>query len=385
MLVTRQWMLEKYSYYNDLLWNGELPPVAFIINNSTKTWGYATYKFDLWNDKVTPVSITMSNKFDSPEKVKISTLIHEMIHIADYYFNPHHFVRNGRKITGRQYDAHGYIYFIPQMNRINKILENEGIVISTCVTKEEQNQSQLNSVEKEKIKRKIENGVHVFVNKLKVNKGTYEYTVAVVHSSKYYEWKNYINASDWWHNEFQYTDDYLTTNERLAQKRTKKLGYSAYLATTLDNYIEKFNLKLNGRIYGDEPEQPTVKEPIAKQVEEPATVNTINDESHVVPMFRFKTAQGKLIELKNVTKAEIRLYLQGQFPNWGDKIIDNIMSHKSCYPMGENVVNLTEQELKEIAEDVVNNLNNSQTNQIPGQRRSKVKQISKYEYEESIE
>ena len=37
--------------------------------------------------------------------------------------------------------------------------------------------------------------------------------------------------------------------------------------------------------------------------------------------------------------------------------------------------NLTEQELKEITEDVVNTVTNNQTNQIPGQRRSKVKKV----------
>lgn len=82
MLVTIQWMREKYNYYNDLLFEGNLPSINFYINNSRKTWGYATYRFDLYNDIVRAVSITMSNKFDSPEKVKIATLIHEMIHLS---------------------------------------------------------------------------------------------------------------------------------------------------------------------------------------------------------------------------------------------------------------------------------------------------------------
>ena len=43
------------------------------------------------------VSITMSNKFDSPEKVKIATLIHEMIHISDYTFNPAILSETGEK------------------------------------------------------------------------------------------------------------------------------------------------------------------------------------------------------------------------------------------------------------------------------------------------
>ena len=39
MLVTIQWMREKYNYYNDLLFEGNLPSISFYINNSRKTWG----------------------------------------------------------------------------------------------------------------------------------------------------------------------------------------------------------------------------------------------------------------------------------------------------------------------------------------------------------
>ena len=381
MLVTRQWMREKYEYYNNLLWNGELPSISFIINNSRKTWGYATYRFDLWNDTVYATSITMSNKFDSPEKVKLATLIHEMIHIADYTFNPHHFVRNGRKVSGRSYDAHGYIYFIPQMNRINKMLANEGIVISTHVTEEERSQSELNPVEKARIKNKIDSGVHVLVSKLKnPTYKSYEYTMAVVQNTMLGPWINYVTTSDWWASEFLYTDDYLTDNETLAMRRSKKVGISSYLTISVDNLIEKYNLKLNRRIYdseSNEPDEPEV-EPI-----KPQETPVVNNQPHLVPVFRFKTSQGDVIELKNKTKEEIETFLRGKFPNWPDKTIETIMNHKSCYPMGENKIKLTESDIVEMVEEVVDNL--TDTSKIPGQRRSKVKQVGQYEYEESIE
>ena len=381
MLVTIQWMYEKYNYYNDLLFEGNLPSINFYINNSRKTWGYATYRFDLYHNRVWAVSITMSNKFDSPEKVKIATLIHEMIHIADYTFNPHHFIRNGRKVSGRSYDAHGYIYFIPQMNRINQMLKNEGIVISTNVTEEEINQSELNSAAKAHIKNKIESGVHVLISKLK--KQDYkncEYTMAVVQNSMFPQWKNYITNSEWWASEFLYTDDYLTDSETLAMKRSRKVGYSSYLEIPLDNLIEKYNLKLNGRIYGEEPESE-VEPIVSRKAEEP-----INNEPHLIPLFRFKTNQGNTIEIKNRTKEEIELILRTKFPNWSDKTIQTIMNLKSCYPMGESKVKLTESDIAKMVEEVVNNLTNNETTaQVPGQRRSKIKQIGQYEYEESIE
>ena len=62
------------------------------------------------------------------------------------------------------------------------------------------------------------------------------------------------------------------------------------------------------------------------------------------------------------------------------------MNHKTCYPMGENKVKLTESDIAKMVEEVVNSLTNNETTaQVPGQRRSKIKQIGQYEYEESIE
>ena len=269
------------------------------------------------------------------------------------------------------------------MNRINQMLKNEGIVISTNVTEEEQNQSELNPIEKARIKNKIESGVHVLISKLKTqNCKNYEYTMAVVQNSMFPQWKNYITNSEWWANEFLYTDDYLTDNETLAMKRSKRIGYSTYLVIPLDNLIKKYNLKLNGRIYDKESESE-IESVIPQKAEEPINKN---NEQHLIPLFRFKTNQGNTIEIKNRTKEEIELILRDKFPNWSDKVIQSIMNLKSCYPMGENKVKLTESDVAKMVEEVVNNLTNNEiTAQVPGQRRSKIKQIGQYEYEESIE
>ena len=194
------------------------------------------------------------------------------------------------------------------------------------------------------------------------------------------QWKNYITNSEWWASEFLYTDDYLTDSETLAMKRSRKVGYSSYLEIPLDNLIEKYNLKLNGRIYGEEPESE-VEPVVSQKAEEP-----INNEPHLIPLFRFKTNQGNTIEIKNRTKEEIELFLRAKFPNWSDKTIQTIMNLKSCYPMGESKVKLTESDIAKMVEEVVNNLTKNETTaQVPGQRRSKIKQIGQYEYEESIE
>ena len=89
MLVTTKWMAEKYAYFNSKYWNGQLPYISFSVNNSRKTWGFATYRYVLNQSRtrietIKPISITLSNYYDSPEEIKETTLLHEMIHIADY-------------------------------------------------------------------------------------------------------------------------------------------------------------------------------------------------------------------------------------------------------------------------------------------------------------
>ena len=136
MIVTKSWIENNYSKYNDLYFGGVLPNIEFKISRSKKTWGYAAYRYNLLTNEVTPVSITISNYFDSPEEVKLTTLLHEMIHIYDYTVNPKHFISKGRKV---KYDAHGSWF----KNEAARIYELSGLDIQKCVTKEEEEASQL--------------------------------------------------------------------------------------------------------------------------------------------------------------------------------------------------------------------------------------------------
>lgn len=104
MLVTLSWIENNYEKYNKLYFGGVLPNIEFKISRSKKTWGYASYHYDLISNTVTPISITISNYFESPEDVKLTTLLHEMIHIYDFTINPKHFVNNGKRV---KYDTHG--------------------------------------------------------------------------------------------------------------------------------------------------------------------------------------------------------------------------------------------------------------------------------------
>ena len=149
MLVTKNWIEKNYNKFNKLYWDGKLPVIEFKISRSRNTWGFASFRYDYANDTIHPLALTLSNYYDSPENVKINTLLHEMIHIADYTFHPEHFIRNGRRVSGHHYDAHGY-WFQSEAKRIEKF----GWVITKHITKEEQNVSKLSAKSKECLERK---------------------------------------------------------------------------------------------------------------------------------------------------------------------------------------------------------------------------------------
>lgn len=149
MLVTLDWIHYHYYKFNKEYFGDLLPCIDFKISRSKNTWGYAKYRFDYPNNTIIPESITISNYYDSPEEVKINTLLHEMIHIADYTFNPHHFIRNHKKVSGRTYDAHGE-WFQAEAKRIEKY----GWTISKYITTKEQKISKLSERSKKCLARK---------------------------------------------------------------------------------------------------------------------------------------------------------------------------------------------------------------------------------------
>ena len=133
MLVTTSWIEKNYNKFNKLYFGGTLPNIRFKTSRSKKTWGFASFRYDFSNSTIIPLEITMSNYYDSPEDVKISTLLHEMIHIEDYFWHPEHYIRNGKKVTGHYYDAHGY-WFQQEANRVSR---ESGYQIAKHVTREE--------------------------------------------------------------------------------------------------------------------------------------------------------------------------------------------------------------------------------------------------------
>lgn len=124
MLVDESWVYKKYAEFAGLYFDGKMPSIQVKIGKTTGKWGYATCTSKYENGRVysTDFTITISNAYDSPEHIKENTLLHEMIHIYDYYNFPEHFavmVRGCLK-SNRKYDAHGPEVFVPMAVKINE-------------------------------------------------------------------------------------------------------------------------------------------------------------------------------------------------------------------------------------------------------------------------
>jgi len=207
MLVSKEWLERKYDEYNKLLFGGELPRIEFKIGRGIKTWGYASYRFDLYNGRITPLSITVSNYHDSPEEVKINTLIHEMIHIYDYARFPQHFIERDYSWNARYaykrvrgYDAHGQ-WFRSECDRVNKF----GFKVSVNVQQWEQDASTLSSNAQRLVdKKKAAGAIIGFSHKLngewfkvKTNdRGMNEYVRSVESNKEWYS--RYYDLQEWY-------------------------------------------------------------------------------------------------------------------------------------------------------------------------------------------
>lgn len=160
MTVDEAWMRKWYDIFNAKYWDSKLPKnIAFETNNSSRTWGRASYSFSRKNGwcqgPLFNFKITLSNYNESPENIKKTTLLHEMIHIADYVFHPEHFVYNGRKVSRRAYDAHGPVFFLKEAERLKK----DGWDIQKYVSEEEKSLSQMTSHNREILNNRISNAV----------------------------------------------------------------------------------------------------------------------------------------------------------------------------------------------------------------------------------
>lgn len=119
MIVTVDWMSEKFKEFNEKFWDGKLDTPTFKTSRSEHMFGQALcsihrpyYNYSCTGKWYTYDRVLkMSTYYDQPEKYLEDTILHEMIHLAEYQFRPETF-------KYRSYDYHGS-YFQQEAARIN--------------------------------------------------------------------------------------------------------------------------------------------------------------------------------------------------------------------------------------------------------------------------
>lgn len=353
MLVTVEWMQRKYDEFNQKYWNGQLPRVQLIVMNSRNTYGNASYRYNTITNTVTPTSIKLSNYYDTSEKGKENTLLHEMVHIADYYFHPEHFVRNGRKVSKRSYDAHGPIFFLKEAARINTY----GYQIeryASFMDKDEQKESERTA--RLLAKRRSE-PAHMLMFRYwdEVAKNN-EYWY-IVKSNKKGSLYMLDNFKRYWGHIFEGLEVWLSYDERLQKMRSKVTSLRGWNRTDegKEEFIRKYNCEFS---ISNLPKKP-------KSLEKERQLR-----------FVINTTQGKKIELTGLTKEEIKEKLREIYPRFNDETLDKIVNNPKFY------VNEGIRMKKKTLNEVDLSKNNTQETI---ERREMVRKVDDNTFEVSIE
>ena len=238
MVVDEKWMRKWYDIFNEKYWNSQLPHnMAFETNNSSRSWGRAAYSFARKNGYCqTPLfnfKISLSNYNESPEHVKKATLLHEMIHIADYVFHPEHFIANGRKVGKRNYDAHGPVFFLKEAERLKK----DGWDIQKFVSDEERNASQLTAHNQELLDTRKSNAVAavlVYDNYKFIVKTDMEALNSLISHIREY-WPLFGARG------LKRIDCYKTHNDWFNSQRSRRTRVVGWKCSTEEEFRDKFN------------------------------------------------------------------------------------------------------------------------------------------------
>lgn len=169
MLATVDWMKDNYAFFNEKYWNGELPECDFSVGRSKKKWGAAECKLDRRSRTANSFRIILSNYMDTTEYTRRNILLHEMIHIAEYFYHPDSFIRRG-------HNAHGS-YFMLEADRLNR----DGWDVTVKVSEKVREASSLSAVGKKseaRIRSKAEKKFQVLVgtHKKEFTRSGYETT-----------------------------------------------------------------------------------------------------------------------------------------------------------------------------------------------------------------
>lgn len=337
MIVTTKWMKEKYDEFNARYFEGKLPNIQFKVNNTNSRWGTASYHYSLSRGTITPTEIKMSNYHDSPEKVKINTLLHEMIHIADYTFHPEHFLVRDRwtgKYKRRRYDAHGPIFFLPEAARLNK----DGWGIDAHVTQDEIESSTLSADNQMKLDKKKRTGVTFFIIHYahpyiltRMGNAMYHYGYCKVGTRRddyLVKFEDCVARG-----EVKYVDEYVSHTEEGVKAPTSK-ERRWYLTNDPEGIIEKYSLEYVGTVAGRT--HSVIKQDKQDDNNE-ITTGTMEPKEKKIPVFTMRLNNGRVFTIENVTEDELRAAIKKQFPNWSEDAINKLIANPSFFPKGKGL------------------------------------------------
>lgn len=156
MVASADWVLKNYRLYSQMFFGGSMPNIQVKSSSQTKTWGRAIADYhcddrgEVYFDNFR-LDITLA--FDMPEDVMLNVLLHEMIHIYDFYNFPNHFgfFKNGKFVDNRKYDAHGSVLFLPMAAKINRA----GFNVQVSVSQDEIQRSNMTDAVKKRMSTQI--------------------------------------------------------------------------------------------------------------------------------------------------------------------------------------------------------------------------------------
>lgn len=353
MLYTTEWVAEKYNYYNQLIWGGQLPPfnsIQLSFTKSRRTWGQAgTLKWRRdYNGIPQPTApvLRLSNYYDAPEWAKLNTLVHEMCHLYEVFCEPQYIldVFKYNRYT-HHYPRHGHgTVFYEQAARVEAITQ---IQIKRFVDQERLASAVLSDETVDRFNKSLErNGgkIYVFLFGL-TRKGSN-------HGERYGYAK--MGNLELWKKELPSLKEYFdtallcsTTNPQvnnLAARRTIRWN----IVPEVKDLIEKYNLKPEELIYGDESIFPFNN----TNETEDAQQTTQQPQEKRYRSFVLKMTSGRNIKFDNVTKPEIENKLRELFPKWPDSTIEKVLNNQNNF---QESVNMEKEEVQTLIETMVKN------------------------------
>lgn len=335
MLYTREWVEEKYNYYNNLIWRGELPSFSDIeltINKTKKRWGCAGCSTWGRDNEGIPYAkhpiLKLSNYFDAPEWAKLNTLVHEMCHLYEFFCAPQFILQAFRlnRYTNH-YPKHGHgTIFYEQAKRVEEIC---GIEITRFVSQERLASAFLSDNIRSKAQGKIEknNGIDIMLlltADMRNGKQVSSLAYSKPNANALSEWKDFctkrVDLAKKYFKAVALCKAFNPEVERIPLSR--KINWY-YMGSDLNDFIEKYGITVNDIILGN-------KSDFGNLDTKGNAVESMPQEKRY-RLFTLKFTSGKVLKYTNVTKTEVEQRLREEFPKWPNATINKFAKNDELY------------------------------------------------------